>query len=166
MKITVTEISSCQRNDGEDIFFVTLVTQVEGAKSASQALAVALQAAGTKAAVAEPKPAEAAPEPKSEPAARKRGRPKKAEAVEEEKPAEEAAEEAPRKRRRPDRKPEAEAREISDADLASAASHAARKVTPAKVIEKLEEFGVSEIRQLEGDQRAEFVDWSNALESE
>ena len=49
--------------------------------------------------------------------------------------------------------------EIADADLSKAASDAARVITPAKVMDKLEEFGVSGVGEIKGAQRQEFLDW-------
>lgn len=46
---------------------------------------------------------------------------------------------------------------VSDADLTSTASRAAAKITPKKVNEIIEEFGVSDIKELTQEQRVEFV---------
>jgi len=52
----------------------------------------------------------------------------------------------------------AETSDITNADLAKAASHAAGQITPARVKETLEHFGVSKVQELVGDQRQEFLD--------
>ena len=48
--------------------------------------------------------------------------------------------------------------EITDADLAKAASIAAEAITPAKVMATLEQFGVGDVSQLKGEDRREFLD--------
>ena len=48
--------------------------------------------------------------------------------------------------------------EITDADLAKAASIAAEAITPAKVMAVLEQFGVGDVSQLKGEDRREFLD--------
>jgi len=56
--------------------------------------------------------------------------------------------------------------DISDADLAKAASQAAAIVTPAPVIAYLGEFGVTEVSKLSQDLRREFLDGLKALVAE
>jgi hypothetical protein len=53
---------------------------------------------------------------------------------------------------------EGKAREISDADLTGAASKAAAKITPKAVQDIIDEFGVSELKDLDAGQRVEFID--------
>ncbi|KKL63398.1 hypothetical protein LCGC14_2175480, partial [marine sediment metagenome] len=47
---------------------------------------------------------------------------------------------------------------ITDADLTKAASIGAETITPAKVMEILEQFGVGDVSKLEGESRREFLD--------
>jgi hypothetical protein len=51
-----------------------------------------------------------------------------------------------------------ETSDITDADLAKAASHAAGKITPAVVKEILAEFGVDNVQQLGSEVRQQFLD--------
>jgi len=53
---------------------------------------------------------------------------------------------------------------ITDADLTTAASIAAGRITPKRVKEILEEFGVSEVGKLEQGVRQEFIDQLKAAE--
>ena len=48
--------------------------------------------------------------------------------------------------------------EITDADLAKAASHGAEEIGPKLVTEILEQFGVGNVAELKDDQRKEFID--------
>lgn len=56
--------------------------------------------------------------------------------------------------------------EISDADVAKAASNAAQVLTPAVVKAVLEEYGVGGVQELEQGQRREFIDQLNGLLAE
>ena len=51
--------------------------------------------------------------------------------------------------------------EITDADLAKAASNGAEEIGPKLVTEILEQFGVGNVSELKGDQRKEFIDLIN-----
>lgn len=64
-----------------------------------------------------------------------------------------------RKRQRPaNGDPEDSSDSITDADVAKAASEAARELTPAVVLSVLEEFGVGNVAELSQEQRREFMD--------
>lgn len=52
--------------------------------------------------------------------------------------------------------------EITDADLAKAASQGAEQIGPKLVIEILEQFSVGSVSELKGDQRKEFIDLVNS----
>ncbi|MEE9598182.1 MAG: hypothetical protein V3V96_15530 [Acidiferrobacterales bacterium] len=66
-----------------------------------------------------------------------------------------AAEDEKPKRR--GRKKKDELAKISDSDLVKAASSLAEATNPQVVMDLLEEFGVAQVQQLEGDQRQEFL---------
>tara|TARA_R110000787_G_scaffold97868_3_gene201604 strand:- start:4574 stop:5002 length:429 start_codon:yes stop_codon:yes gene_type:complete len=99
-------------------------------------------------------------EPEEKP--KRRDRPRKEEPVAEtssqDPEAEPVEEEKPTRRRGRPKTNGAAAPDISDADVAKAASQAASRITPKAVTAVLEEFGVGTVNDLDQAQRQEFMD--------